>query len=117
MLSDLRVAEVTEWIPAIVAVVVAVGGIFGTWITARSQRQKTDADATSVLTSVALQLIEPLQLRVSEMEAEIGRMERKILNLEKENALLHKWAQLLYTQVVETGHDPISFERVRNLEP
>lgn len=105
----------TEWIPAIVAAVAATGGIVGTWLTGRTQRAKTDAEATSVLTNIALKLVEPLQDKLSEMEGEITRMERKIMRLEHENALLHRWSQLLFTQVIEAGHDPYTFEYVKRL--
>lgn len=104
------------WIPAIVALIAAAGGIVGTWLTGRSQRTKNDADATSVLTGIALQLVRPLQDKLDSLQEEMDRMERKIRRLEEENALLHKWAQMLFSQVVETGNDPISFERVRKLE-
>lgn len=105
----------TEWIPAIVAAVAAAGGIIGTLVTAKTQRTRTDAEASSVLTDIALKLVEPLQGKVAEMEGELMRMERKISLLEKENALLHRWSQLLFTQVVEAGHDPYTFEYVRKL--
>lgn len=103
------------WIPVIIASVAAIGGIFGTWLTGRMQQAKTDAEATSVLTGIALQLVQPLQVKMEEMQREIQRMERKIVRLEEENALLHKWAQLLFSQVLETGQDPIPFERVQYL--
>ena len=105
-----------EWVPAIVAIVAAVGAVIGSWLTSRVQKSKADAEATSVLTGIALQLVKPLQGKMEEMQAELDRMERKIRRLEEENALLHKWAQLLFSQVLEAGQDPISFERVRGLE-
>lgn len=105
-----------DYAPIIVAVIVAAGGIFGSWLTVRAGRTKNSAEATSVLTGIAMSLISPLQRKQEEMDKEIARMERKIAHLEKENALLHKWAQLLYSQVVETGLDPIPFEFARRLE-
>ena len=105
-----------EWAPILVATVVAVGGIVGSWLTVRSGKEKNSAEATSVLTEIAMSLVEPLQVKQREMEAELARMERKIVLLERENALLHKWAQLLFSQVIEAGSDPISFERVERLE-
>ena len=105
-----------DYVPILVAAVVAAGGIIGSWLTIRSGRAKNSAEATSVLTTIAMSLVEPLQKNQEEMKKELARMERKIAHLEKENALLHKWSQLLYSQVVEIGYDPISFEFVRKLE-
>lgn len=99
-----------------VPIAAAIAAIVGSWITVRAGRKKNDADAAKTLTDIAMGFVNPLQNSIQEMKKEMARMERKIKRLEDENALLHKWSQLLFTQVIEAGHDPITFDRVKYLE-
>lgn len=102
-----------EWlIPAIAGIVAAATS----WLTVRASRKKTAADASEVLTGIAVGLVTPLEEQVDKLQKELCDLEQEVKALKKENKLLHRWAQLLYSQVLETGNDPISFERVHKLD-
>jgi hypothetical protein len=85
------------------------------WITIRMTRPKLRAEASEVLTDVSLSLIEPLRARIAELENRDVEKGCRIDSLERENRVLHRWAQVLFSQVVESGNTPISFEEIRRL--
>jgi len=107
-LLDNHQAFVTATLSGVTALVVAV-------ITVWAVRRKNAADVAKQLTDIAMGLIEPLEEQVADLKKEQAHMEREIGQLKAENELLHKWSQLLFSQVVESGGEPISFEQVRKL--
>jgi hypothetical protein len=74
------------------------------------------ADATETLTKISLSLVEPLQERIEVLEDHSEKQDQKIAALEKENRSLHRWSQVLFSQVMEAGKDPIPFETIQALE-
>ena len=105
-----------EYIQVLVPVAVVIAGVLTSWLTVRASKKKDAAAATQTLTDIAMGLVTPLKEQISELQEEMVSLEKEVANLKKENKLLHRWAQLLYSQVLEAGHDPISFERVQKLE-
>jgi len=104
------------YIPIIVSIVAALGTVLVAYLTVRAGKRKTAAEATQTLTDIAMGLVTPLKEQIDELTEELHNVEAEVSALKKENKLLHRWAQLLYSQVLESGHDPISFERVQRLE-
>ena len=102
MLSETQI----QWIiTAIVGIAAVVGPILAAG--ARRTEAQTDKDRTTVDTALAL--IEPLQERVTALELEL---QREI----KERRLMYRWALALRAQVIDSGVDPITFERIVQLE-
>ena len=104
------------YIPIIVSVVAALGTVLVAFLTVRAGKKKTAAEATATITDTAMSLLAPLNARIDELETHQAKLEKEVANLKKENKLLHRWAQLLYSQVVEAGADPYPFEWVREKE-
>jgi hypothetical protein len=107
---------VSDIVPIVVAVVAAVSAIVGSWLTTRAARKQSEASAAETFTDTALSLIAPLRTQLAELQALVAKQGLEIEFLKKENELLHRWAQLLYTQVLEAGGEPYSFEWVRDRE-
>ena len=103
----------SEYIPVVVALIASP---FVAWITVRASRPKVKADATRVLTDVSLSLLAPLQERIDLLEEHAEKNEMRISFLERENKTLHRWAQVLFSQVLEAGKEPIPFETIQKLE-
>jgi len=97
----------------IVATLAGITSIIVAIITTWAMRRKNAADVASQLTDIALSLIEPLQEEIDALKKEYTELQVEMGKLKSENALLHKWSQLLFSQVVESGGEPISFEQVR----
>jgi hypothetical protein len=102
-------------VPIIVSVVAALAAIIGSILTVRAGKKKTEAEAAETLTNVALSLIHPLEETINDLKAAVALQGKEIELLKRENKLLHRWSQLLYSQVVEAGHDPIPFEKVQRM--
>ena len=102
-----------EYIPVIIALIASP---LVAWITVRASRPKVKADATRVLTDVSLSLVEPLQKSVERLKKRLDQNEKRIGELERENRALHRWAQILFTQVIEHGGEPVSFDYVKGLD-
>jgi len=92
----------------ITAVVVAL-------VTSWVARRKDKADVAKQLTDIALSLIDPLQEEIDDLKKEQKLLDREVVKLKAENELLHRWSQLLFSQVVELGSDPIPFDRVQRM--
>ena len=97
-------------------VLVLFGAPLVTWLTIRASRPKVKADASDTLTKISLSLVEPLQERITTLETHMEEQDKKIDALEAENKSLHRWSQVLFSQVVEAGADPIPFETIQALE-
>jgi hypothetical protein len=90
------------------------------YLTIRSNREKVSAEANRVMVKTAMGLIDPLRAELEELRGKlrvqadtIVRLQEKVAELQHENSLLHKWSQLLFSQVVESGvMNPIPFEQV-----
>ena len=98
----------------LVATFAGVTSIIVAVITTWALRRKNAADAAKQLTEIALSLINPLQEEIDDLKKEQAYLEAEICKLKAENEMLHRWSQLLFSQVVESGDDPISFEQVQN---
>jgi len=83
------------------------------WITIRVGKEKTEADAAETFTDIALSLVQPLKAEIDGLKKELIHMDKEIGLLKKENEILHRWSQLLFSQVVESGGDPIGFDQVQ----
>ena len=97
----------TDYIPVLVAL---IAGPLAVLVTVYFSRDKVRADASKTLTDISLSLVEPQQRALDRMQVEITELKTKVRRLESENRALHTWAQLLFSQVVEAGHEPIPFE-------
>lgn len=64
-----------------------------------------DTRARNLLQS-ALDLVEPLKVRVADIEVELYTLKRRIADLEYENADLWRWGRINYGKVVELNGDP-----------
>ncbi len=100
-------------IATIIAIVAALGGIggFSAFFQVFSQRRKFKAEAADVLTGAALELIEPLQARVRELEQEAratraevaqARSEARALKDEVVDlaAVLRRWRTAILTRAI-----------------
>lgn len=92
-----------------VALLVAVAGFL-------TGRRKNEADAADVLTKIALSLVRPLEERVAEVEADNHQLHQTVNLMERENAALRRWSQILTAQVIENGGVPLPFDAVTMLE-
>ena len=97
----------------IVATLAGITSIIVAIITTWAMRRKNAADVASQLTDMALSLIEPLQEEIDALKKEQSHLDTEVVKLKAENALLHRWSQLLFSQVVELGSDPIPFAQVQ----
>ena len=103
-------------IPVLVSLIAAAATVGVSWLTVRVGKQKQEADAAETFTDIALSLITPLTERICVLEETVLEQTKEIELLKKENQILHRWSQLLFSQVVESGVEPISFEQVKKWE-
>jgi hypothetical protein len=101
------------YVGIVISIVTALATVGAAWLTVRAGKKKTETEATQTLTQIALSLVEPLKAEMEELRIEMVVLETEIDALKKENLLLHRWAQLLFTQVSDLGQDPIRFDEVR----
>jgi cell division protein FtsB len=78
-------------IPVIVAIVAAIPGILAFF----GQRRKDKTDAAEKITAAALDLVEPYQKRVAEMENQISKLRTGLAAVEAENSKLKTNIELL----------------------
>jgi sensor domain CHASE-containing protein len=105
-----------DYLPLLIAAISGVVSIITATLVVRASKKKVAADATATLTTIALSLVEPLKAEIDELKKEYKELEADVTNLKAENAILHRWSQLLFSQVVELGSDPIPFEQVKAWE-
>lgn len=99
-----------------VPVLVAAGvSIVTALVTVLASRPKVRADVTKTLTDISLSLVEPQAARIDVLQTKVAELTCDIKKLYEENRSLHKWSQLLFSQVIEHGGDPISFDRSEQL--
>jgi hypothetical protein len=104
----------------VVAVLAPLLSFLAAYLTIRANRDKVSAEANHVMVDTATSLIRPLKQELDELRRKVGAqattiasLEAKVAELRHENSLLHRWSQLLFSQVVESGVlDPIPFEQV-----
>ena len=108
--------EANIYIPILISVIAALATVGASWLTVRVGRKKADADAVETLTDVALSLVKPLKVEIEILKEKQAELMKKIVPLEEENAILHRWSQLLFSQVVEAGQEPIPFSQVKYWE-
>jgi hypothetical protein len=83
------------------------GALLGTLL----QRKKFRADAADVLTDTALTLVEPLKVRVKELEHQGIEDRQKMRNLEDEVAKVRRALQAVYEAVLDPA---ATIERLRD---
>lgn len=83
MLAAEAVQSGPPWVQTLLAVLAVVGGGGGVaaLATVLLQRKKFAADAADVLTDTALTLLEPLKLRVRELEGEVKTTKDNLVEL------------------------------------
>lgn len=106
---------------ALMAMVVSLGTLVLAWLKAPSEKQVLHADAGDKISDAALQLIEPLQARITELEAarerdkaRMAEHERRISDLEcelraekTEKAEVIDGAKRLYRQIESLNGKPV----------
>ncbi len=97
-------------------VLVLLGAPLVTWLTIRASRPKIQAESTEILNRVSTKLVLRLETRLEKMEKHQAEQDSEIAALKRENVTLHRWAQVLFTQVVEAGGEPVIFETIRKLD-
>lgn len=90
-----------------------VGGV--AVYTARALRRKYDGEGAASLSAAVADLIGPLRKELHEVRVELEAEKKARQELTREVRLIEQWAKLLFTQVLESGGEPIPFERVREL--
>ena len=91
----------------IVGIVVAVLGNAAGLLLWRSQKRKLQADATGILTTAAVGMVQRWERRVLDMESAIDDLRKRVRALEEENECLRKGALALEGQVESLGYDPV----------
>ena len=97
----------------VIATFAGITSLLVALITSFAMRKKTSADVAKQLTDIAMSLIDPLQEEVDGLKKDQRKLEDEIMKLKAENEVLHRWSQVLFSQVVESGGDPVSFEQVQ----
>lgn len=111
-----------SWLP----MVLSGGSLVGVFYMLKAQKRNVEADTSEVLSRAASGLTGSYEAALDRAVVERGKLEndvaglvRKVKRIEDEvavlraeNAKLHRWAKLLWAQVVESGNDPVPFEVV-----
>ena len=104
-----------DYLPLLIAAFSGVVSVVTAFLVTRASKKKVAADATATLTGIALSLVEPLKFEIDALKEELSGVEDEIKKLKVENEILHRWSQLLFSQVVESGGEPISFDQAQKL--
>lgn len=106
---------------ALLAVLVSFGALILAWRKAPTERRATSADAGDKISDAALQLLEPMKVRINELEAarehertRMSELERRVTELECElreeriaKAEIIGGANRLVHQVESMGGNPV----------
>lgn len=100
-------------LPGLTALLVAL-------VTARSALRRDTAAVSAaeadkleaLVTRVAGGMIDRLRERVTELEADVLRLNAHVVKLEDENSMLRSWARALVAQVIEMGGDPVQLDDI-----
>ena len=99
--------------PNYVLVIIAAAVSLATaLITVAASRPEVRADVTQTLTDISLSLIQPQADRIDALNVKVTELTGQVCRLETENRGLHKWSQILFSQVVEHGGNPVPFKEV-----
>ena len=97
-----------EPVSAIIAgIVVAVLGNAAGLLLWRSQKKKLQADATGILTTAAVGMVQRGEKRVLDLESAVEELRQRVRVLEDENECLRRGASRLEGQVESLGHAPV----------
>ena len=99
----------------LVATMSGITAIFVAMMTSWVARRRGKADTAKQLTDIALSLIQPMEEEIGDLKKELRHLDREVVKLKAENQMLHRWSQLLFSQVVELGSDPIPLSRAQEL--
>lgn len=102
----------TMYIPLLVAL---IAGPVTAWVTWKLAQKKVPEDTAQTLTDIAMSLIDPLKAEIEELKREAVLRDREIAKLKEHNVALERWAQLLWTRSVETGHTPPTLDESERL--
>jgi sensor domain CHASE-containing protein len=102
-----------DYLPLLIAAISGAVSVLTALLVVRASKKRVAADATETLTNIALSLVAPLKAEIDELKKEYDELEDAVSKLKAENELLHRWSQLLFSQVVESGGEPIGFDQVQ----
>lgn len=109
----------TMYIPLLVAL---IAGPVTAWVTWKLAQKKVPEDTAETLTDIAMSLINPLKAEIAELREQavdrdntIAEQSREIAKLKEHNLALERWAQLLWTRTVESGHTPPTLDESERL--
>lgn len=105
-----------DWAQLAVTLTIGLLTVSGSYAAVRVSRKTARTQETDVVTEAALSLVEPLKLRITELEEHVARLEDKLDKADKERTQLHRWALTLTGQLHGAGIEPISFEQIRYLD-
>lgn len=96
----------------------AIAALIAGLIAWAAGRRKASSESINILTGTALSLVEPLRLRVNELEARVNALEAEVI-LEKKERL---WRELHAAALIEQLHaagvpDHITLAEIRILYP
>lgn len=114
----------------IASTIASLGAVFSVLYLLRDNRRKLRADTSEAQSRAAGSLSESYEALLERTNKDVVKLRREITEikalaaateaaqtaridaLEAQNHRLHVWSQLLFTQVVEAGGEPIPFESV-----
>lgn len=125
-----QVDTATIYVPALIAAAVSIGGILvNRWFSKRqdtADAEKKEAEAEKIKADTAMILIQPLKDSIAELREELEDVkthakeqamadEERIEELTERVEAVERWAHLLFTQVLEAGVTPFTFEESEHL--
>lgn len=112
-----KMADWASVLTGIAAIVMSIVALYNARRKTNAEVHLTDAEAAGKIGMAAASLVEPLQKRLTVVEAElvetcqqIEAMEQEIKALREENDLLRDWANRLVYQVQSLGVEPVKLK-------
>jgi hypothetical protein len=94
-----------------VAVVGLVSAVIGALITGAFQHYKNEADANEVIRKTVMELLDPLNKRITQQDSKIKAQDDEISNLRAQLLDWKTWAFALVEQLKSFGcHEPVPFK-------
>lgn len=107
-----------EWWGYVVAIAVPLVTAIATVQAARVARRKVPEETANVLVNTAMELVEPLKVRIAELEGRVEELEKEVF-LERRERL---WREMHNRALVEELRaagvaEPITIEEIRRMYP
>lgn len=103
-----------ETIVTVISMLIAVGAFIRSAMLSKAQSEKYRGDVMRLVSETALDLLEPLRIRVDELERLLWEAQTVVLShaarialLEKSNKELYNGATRLTHQVMDLGAEPV----------